>query len=80
MSQPEDDHSLGCAAVGLWYRIRSAEKSGDVGEHEILTMAGDPTAWHPDGDLEDLEEPMDQLLSNGWVRAEQGRYSTVNDF
>ena len=80
MSRPEDDQTLSCAAVGLWYRIRAAEKSGPVSDHELMTLAGNPTAWHPDGELEDLEDPLDQLLSNGWVRAELGQYSTVDDF
>ena len=80
MSRPEDDSALTCAAVGLWYRIRAAERSGAVTSAELMTLAGNPTAWHPDDEVEDLEGPLDQLLSNGWVRAEDGDYSTVDDF
>ena len=76
MPQVEDDHALSCSAVGLWYRIRSAEGRGPVTGAELLTLAGDPTAWHPEGQLEDLEQPLNELLANGWVAEDADRYST----
>lgn len=78
MSTPENDRALSCAAVGLWYRIRAAERIGPVTKFELMTLVGDPTAWHPQGQLEDLEFPLDELMANGWVLEEQGRYTTNN--
>jgi hypothetical protein len=75
---PEDDHALSCAAAGLWYRIRAAERIGPVTKFELMTLVGDPTAWHPEGELEDFEFPLNELMANGWVLEEDGRYSTSN--
>ncbi len=66
---PEDDHQLGLAAVGLWHRLATAGEP--VGPLELLTLAGDTSAWNPRGRLDDVEPPLDELLATGWV-VEQG--------
>lgn len=72
MRGPEDDHQLSLAAVGLWHRLASA--ATPVGRLELMTLAGDPTAFHPHGQLDDAEAALDELLAVGWVEDRGGDY------
>ncbi len=75
----EDDRALSCAAVGLWYRIRRAERHGPITDADLLTVVADPTTWHPDGEVEDVSRPLDELLATGWVDLEGGVYRAVTE-
>lgn len=43
-----------------------------------MTLAGDPTAFHPHGNLDDVEAAMDELLAAGWVTERGDEYAAVH--
>lgn len=63
MRGPEEERRLSLASVGLWHRMPAGDTP--LEPMEILTLAGDPTAWHPHGELDDVDQALDGLIALG---------------